>query len=118
MPHVAITVATINNIKSCDAQLPLIATLAQTGPITHRTNAEKEPRNAMTVENSGTRIDAQTARRASTTRSRINNQGRGFVHAEVESAAIDLEMGEVGLDGEAGFTRLSMPSQISTVRLS
>jgi hypothetical protein len=95
-----------------------MASLAQTGPITHSTNAENEPRNAMTVENSGTRIDTPTARKANTTRSMTSNQGWGVVRAEVESVAAVFEMGEAGRDGDGGLAGLSIPSQISTVRLS
>lgn len=118
MPQAAITTAAESNVASYHAHRPCSEIFAQIGPMTHSTNAENEPRNAMTVENWGTRMDTRTVRTASEMRSRMSSHGRGVAWGEVESVAATLEVGEAGREGEVRSAGLSIPSQISIVRLS
>jgi hypothetical protein len=53
--------------------LPVIATLADTGPITQIKNAEKEPRNAIIELNSGTRMETATESEVNKARSNVTN---------------------------------------------
>lgn len=91
---------------------------AQTGPMTHSTNAEKDPRKAITVENSGMRIETPTAIRAKATRSMISMTGWLVVRSDVANAVADLVVGDTGRDEEEGLAGLSIPNHNSIVRLS
>lgn len=95
-----------------------MATFAHIGPMTHKTNAEKDPRKAITVENSGTRIETLTAMRVKAIRSMMSIKGRFVVCGDVARAAADLAVGDTGRDREGEATGLSIPSHISSVRLS
>ena len=60
----AITTAVTNKNTSQRFARPLRAIFAETGPITHKRNAENAPRKAIMELNSGTRIDTATERKA------------------------------------------------------
>jgi len=71
VPQTAITTATVSKSTSKVLHRPESALFANTGPMTQIMNAEKDPRNAITALNSGTRIDTPTDRNVNTTRSII-----------------------------------------------
>ena len=66
VPQVAITNAIRRRTASSQLHFPSNATFADTGPITHNKNAEKEPRKAIIALNSGMKIENATAMSANT----------------------------------------------------
>jgi hypothetical protein len=68
--------------------------LAQTGPMTQSMNAEKDPRNAINVENSGTSMETVTASKVRAIRSKTIKMGREVFLTDVDKAAADLLVGD------------------------
>lgn len=98
-----------------------MAILALKGPITQRTKEEKEPRKAIIVENSGTRIDTPTESNSNIVLSITRGIGCLLVRSEVSRTPADLSLGEAGRPFSWSQTRergLSSPNQISSVKLS
>lgn len=117
VPHAAITTAMTNKIMSQTPHLPSMALFADIGPMTHSMKAEKDPRKAITMLNSGTRMETPTDRnanimRSTTVRIRLSVRcGTSWGLIRVESVSGLAERSS----GEAGGGLVSSPSMISSV---
>lgn len=75
VPHVVLAMANIISPTSFAPYRRVNAILAATGPMTHSTNAEKDPTKAIIELNSGMKMDTATARHAKTVRSTKMRKG-------------------------------------------
>lgn len=103
-------------------QRPASATFADTGPMTHSRNAEKDPRNAIIELNSGTRIETVTDTMVKSARSMVVKiRFRARRRSDCGVASLSTR-GELDFDetpwSSGDAVLVSMPRMISSVMFS